>query len=197
MVNTVSANYSFAICGIGWAPPRLLRQKPSGGKKHIGVANHSVQIKMIMALHQVIHFMSFNCLNKYYKELFLREKTYEHDKRLLYFQPYLSSNFVQERIRQTYIRFGTFKHNSLFVHECSTHSFTSNCTRIRVKSLYIFLAFPAMVLKKKLIAKYTISMPLMMENPDRSPMVPPIRLSWASVLILLSLSILSKVAVSK
>ena len=28
-----------------------------------------------------------------------------------------------------------------------------------------------------------ISMPLMMEKPLRSPMVPPMRLSWASVLI--------------
>ena len=45
--------------------------------------------------------------------------------------------------------------------------------------------------------KKMISTPLMMENPVRSPMVPPIRLSWASVLIFLSLSILSKVAVSK
>ena len=42
-----------------------------------------------------------------------------------------------------------------------------------------------------------ISMPLMMENPVSSPMVPPIRLSWASVLIFLSLSMSSKVAVSK
>ena len=44
--------------------------------------------------------------------------------------------------------------------------------------------------------KKMISMPLMMENPVRSPMVPPMRLSWASVLIFLSLSMLSKVAVS-
>ena len=35
-----------------------------------------------------------------------------------------------------------------------------------------------------------ISTPLMMENPVRSPMVPPMRLSWASVLIFLSLSTL-------
>ena len=45
--------------------------------------------------------------------------------------------------------------------------------------------------------KKIISMPLMMENPVRRPMVPPMRLSWASVLIFLSFSILSKVAVSK
>ena len=45
--------------------------------------------------------------------------------------------------------------------------------------------------------KKMISMPLMMENPVRSPMVPPIRLSCASVLIFLSLSMSSKVAVSK
>ena len=45
--------------------------------------------------------------------------------------------------------------------------------------------------------KKMISMPLMMENPVRRPMVPPIRLSWASYLIFLSLSMLSKVAVSK
>ena len=45
--------------------------------------------------------------------------------------------------------------------------------------------------------KKTISTPLMMENPVRSPMVPPMRLSWASVLIFLSLSMSSKVAVSK
>ena len=43
--------------------------------------------------------------------------------------------------------------------------------------------------------KKMISMPLMMENPVRSPMVPPMRLSWASVLIFLSLSMSSKVAV--
>ena len=45
--------------------------------------------------------------------------------------------------------------------------------------------------------KKMISTPLMMEKPVRSPMVPPMRLSWASVLIFLSLSMLSKVAVSK
>ena len=45
--------------------------------------------------------------------------------------------------------------------------------------------------------KKMISMPLMMENPVRRPMVPPMRLSWASVLIFFSLSMLSKVAVSK
>ena len=45
--------------------------------------------------------------------------------------------------------------------------------------------------------KNMISTPLMMENPVRSPMVPPMRLNWASVLIFLSLSTLSKVAVSK
>ena len=45
--------------------------------------------------------------------------------------------------------------------------------------------------------KKMISTPLMMEKPVRSPMVPPMRLSWASVLIFLSLSMSSKVAVSK
>ena len=45
--------------------------------------------------------------------------------------------------------------------------------------------------------KKTTSAPLIMENPVRSPMVPPMRLSWASVLIFLSLSMSSKVAVSK
>ena len=45
--------------------------------------------------------------------------------------------------------------------------------------------------------KKMISMPLMTENPVRSPMVPPMRLSWASVLIFLSFSMSSKVAVSK
>ena len=45
--------------------------------------------------------------------------------------------------------------------------------------------------------KKMISMPLMMENPVRRPMVPPMRLSWASILIFLSLSMSSKVAVSK
>ena len=45
--------------------------------------------------------------------------------------------------------------------------------------------------------KKMISMPLIMENPVRSPMVPPMRLSWASVLIFSSLSMSSKVAVSK
>ena len=45
--------------------------------------------------------------------------------------------------------------------------------------------------------KNIISTPLIMEKPVRSPMVPPMRLSWASVLIFLSLSMSSKVAVSK
>ena len=45
--------------------------------------------------------------------------------------------------------------------------------------------------------KKMISTPLMIENPLKSPMVPPMRLSWASVLIFSSLSMLSKVAVSK
>ena len=48
-----------------------------------------------------------------------------------------------------------------------------------------------------LIRKKTISIPLMIEKPVRSPMVPPMRLSWASVLIFLSLSMSSKVAVLK
>ena len=41
--------------------------------------------------------------------------------------------------------------------------------------------------------KKMISTPLMMEKPVNSPMVPPMRLSWASVLIFLSRSMLSKV----
>ena len=45
--------------------------------------------------------------------------------------------------------------------------------------------------------KKMISIPLMMEKPVRSPMVPPMRLSWPSILIFLSLSMSSKVAVSK
>ena len=48
-----------------------------------------------------------------------------------------------------------------------------------------------------LTRKKMISMPLMMENPVRSPMVPPTRPSWASNLTAWSRSILSKVAVSK
>ena len=48
-----------------------------------------------------------------------------------------------------------------------------------------------------LIKKKTISTPLMIEKPVRSPMVPPMRLSWASVLIFLSLSMSSNVAVPK
>ena len=51
--------------------------------------------------------------------------------------------------------------------------------------------------KNNLKRKKIISTPLMMENPVRSPMVPPMRLSWASILIFLSFSISSKVAVSK
>ena len=45
--------------------------------------------------------------------------------------------------------------------------------------------------------KKTTSTPLMMENPVKSPIVPPMRLICASNLSLWSLSILSKVAVSK
>ena len=45
--------------------------------------------------------------------------------------------------------------------------------------------------------KKTISTPLMIENPVRSPIVPPMRLNWASVFIFLSRSMSSKVAVSK
>ena len=41
------------------------------------------------------------------------------------------------------------------------------------------------------------STPLMMENPVRGPMLPPMRLSCGSILLVLSLSMLSKVAVSK
>ena len=48
-----------------------------------------------------------------------------------------------------------------------------------------------------LMRKKTISTPLMIEKPVMSLMVPPMRLSWASVLIFLSLSMSSKVAVSK
>ena len=48
-----------------------------------------------------------------------------------------------------------------------------------------------------LIRKKTISMPLIIENPVRSPMVPPTRLNWASNLIFWSRPISSKVAVSK
>ena len=54
-----------------------------------------------------------------------------------------------------------------------------------------------MLVNHHLKKKKMISTPLMMEKPVRSPMVPPMRLSWASVLIFLSLSMSSKVAVSK
>ena len=47
------------------------------------------------------------------------------------------------------------------------------------------------------IKKYMISIPLRMENPVKSPMVPPISPSAASVVTLSSFSILSKVSVAR
>ena len=53
------------------------------------------------------------------------------------------------------------------------------------------LKYPSAILA----AKYTISTPLMIENPVRSPIVPPIADNWSTNLAALSLVILSKVGV--
>ena len=51
--------------------------------------------------------------------------------------------------------------------------------------------------RMNLATKKRISTPLRMEKPVRSPIVPPMRLSWASSFTFLSLLISSNVAVSK
>ena len=61
----------------------------------------------------------------------------------------------------------------------------------------LFSTFKAIILKKAFVIKKTISTPLMIENPVRRPIVPPMRLSCASTLTFLSRLMLSKVAVSK
>ena len=48
-----------------------------------------------------------------------------------------------------------------------------------------------------LTVKYMISTPLIIENPERSPMVPPIADNMSTNLAALSLVILSKVVASK
>ena len=60
-------------------------------------------------------------------------------------------------------------------------------------SIYLFLMQPNIIF----VAKYIISTPLMMENPVRSPMVPPIAESMSTNLADLSLMMRSKVGVSK
>ena len=52
-------------------------------------------------------------------------------------------------------------------------------------------------LENDLNKKYMISMPLMMENPVRRPIVPPIADNMSTNLAALSLVILSNVGVSK
>ena len=54
-----------------------------------------------------------------------------------------------------------------------------------------------MKLNKILTAKYIISTPLMIENPVRSPMVPPIADSMSTNFADLSLVMMSNVGVSK
>ena len=51
--------------------------------------------------------------------------------------------------------------------------------------------------RRSLIAKYKISTPLIIENPVRSPIVPPIADSLSTNFAALSLVILSNVGVSK
>ena len=54
-----------------------------------------------------------------------------------------------------------------------------------------------MIFKIILAAKYRISTPLMIENPVRSPMVPPIADNMSTNFAALSLVILSNVGVEK
>ena len=76
--------------------------------------------------------------------------------------------------------------------KCTWFYFLWNLSLMKDKTLSEHFGILMELRKKK-----TTSTPLMMEKPVRNPMVPPMRLSWASTLIFLSLSMLSKVAVSK
>ena len=69
----------------------------------------------------------------------------------------------------------------------------SSGLQIFMSSAYILAPNDA----KNFRMKKTTSTPLMMENPVKSPIVPPMRLICASNLSLWSFSMLSKVAVSK
>ena len=68
-------------------------------------------------------------------------------------------------------------------------------------AMYIFIYFPAISFftagRMILTEKYKISTPLMIENPVRSPMVPPIADNMSTNLAALSLVILSKVVAKK
>ena len=64
-----------------------------------------------------------------------------------------------------------------------------------VKELNVYFLFK--LLKRKLAVWYRISTALMMKNPVRSPMVPPIADNMSTNFAALSLVILSNVGVSK
>ena len=66
-----------------------------------------------------------------------------------------------------------------------------------VTTFYFLLIFLLMKWKMNFTAKYIISAALIIENPVRSPMVPPIADNMSTNFAALSLVILLKVGVSK
>ena len=98
--------------------------------------------------------------------------------------------------------FGYFSHYIILkLSLCSWGNFTPGTPERADQSEENVLLIKSLLMLNQLLyhlkKKKIISMPLMMENPVRSPMVPPMRLSCASNLIFWSRSISSKVAVSK
>lgn len=66
-----------------------------------------------------------------------------------------------------------------------------------LKVYYMLLIFLLVIFVTILIAKYPISIALMIENPVRSPMVPPIADNMSINFAALSMVIVSNVGVSK
>ena len=66
-----------------------------------------------------------------------------------------------------------------------------------LKVYYMLLIFLLVIFVTILTAKYPISIALMIENPVRSPMVPPIADSMSINFAALSMVIVSNVGVSK
>ena len=104
----------------------------------------------------------------------------------------MSTNDKQIGNKYTVLKFG---------HHCFFDPEGADRSRIREFCNLMFIMLLMLVLSANMTAdlkrKKTIPTPLVIEKPVRSPMLPPMRFSWTSVLIFLSLSISSKVAVPK
>ena len=106
-------------------------------------------------------------------------------------------NNVTEIVFNIYLgRKKRIRYNKMYIqkHKLGDGVLTVRIVQVPLKLQPFLVTFKDM---NSLMVKYMISTPLSIENPVRSPIVPPMRLIWASMVNFLSRSISSQVAGTK